>query len=104
MNASLVAAIGQVHLHAKGNAQLERLGAHFLHEGAHETSFGAIPEPTIGWSETTRMPWVASCWPRFSASTRAASRATSYSVQILFLMISRSGVTPSAASQIVAAT
>src|ERR1700733_10018196 len=107
VDAVLVAAVGEIKLHAERNAQPQRPVAHFLHQHAHlclcrssgDCASTGASGLAIGSSEISKMP----CWARSLASTSASRMAssgcTSNSEQMRRLTISWSGVAPSAACQ-----
>src|SRR5208282_2949238 len=103
VDATLVATVSDVQMHADRNAQAQGLLVH-LCQKAHCASGGEAGKFVMGWSDTMRMP----CWERSftncSASRPAWSGSTSNSGQILLVTISDNGVRPSAACQISVAT
>src|SRR5215475_12817004 len=102
VDAAFVAAIGNIELNSHRNIEAQGLRLQLHHQLAHRTppADGAV---TIGCSDTSRIPWLASSRARISASCSASCGATSNSGQILCLTISSSGVAPSAACQMMVA-
>src|ERR1039458_6015527 len=103
MNAALVAAVGDVQVHAERHAAIQRALSELLHQ-AHcpaplPSGFGLI-----GSSEIRMIPWLAKSLTKLSASFRASTGSISNSAQILLATISCNGVLPSADCQIMVPT
>src|ERR1017187_8058490 len=98
MHAALVAAVGDVQLHAKRHASIQRALPHLLHQ-AHWAAPCAGCGGLIGSSETSRMPWLARSVTKLSASFMASLGSTSNSAHTLRSTISSSVVVPSADCQ-----
>src|SRR5438067_9321866 len=96
VHAALVAAVGDVEVHAEGNSELQGALVHLLHQG-HAAS-------PMGRSETSRIPCFESSSTNCSASERATPGSTSNWLHTLRSMISERGVRPSAACHIAVAT
>src|SRR5271170_4749973 len=97
VDALLVAAVGEIELHAVRNAQPQRPLAHLLHEHAHRGSCTDAAGFGIGCSEISRMPCRARSSARALASRIASAGCTSNSEQMRRSTISSRGVAPSAA-------
>ena len=102
VDAALVAAIGDVEMHADRDAQLQGFLIHLIHQ-AHSASVGLADGLSIGSSEISRIPWRDNSSTNCSVSRRAESGSTSNSRQT-FSTISASEVWPSAACQMMVAT
>src|SRR5271170_4761891 len=103
VDAALVATIGDVEVHADGDAQPQRLLVH-LRQKAHAASGGEAAEFVMGCSDTRRIPCCESSLTNCSTSCPAWSGSTSNSGQILLATISDNEVRPSAACHITVAT
>src|SRR5580693_9232260 len=101
VNATLIATVGDVQMHADWDTEPQRLLVH-LRQQAHRAS-GGVGEG-MGCSETRRMPCCDRSLTNCSASCPASAGSTSNSGQILRATISDNGVRPSAACHIKVAT
>src|SRR5262249_25651600 len=95
MDATFVAAIREVEMHAPRDVQIQRP----LHDALHECA-AAHRASAIGFSATYRMPCAANARTKSLASANASSAVTSNARQIFSSTIVRNGVLPSAACQI----
>src|SRR3954469_9415854 len=77
MNASLVTAVSQIHLHAERDILRQGLLGHLLQQSTHRDSPPAGFSGTIGCSDIRRIPWPASSRARVSASRSASDASTS---------------------------
>jgi hypothetical protein len=77
MDAAVFAPTGKIQLHAQRDIQFERLGNGFRVQSVHELTFGEASGRSIGLSERSRSPYLASCSMKTSASFSATSSAVS---------------------------